>query len=224
MEFGADPNAGPARRAKPLVACASLVHETAQDEAVAVCELLLKAGADEQDGADDNEAEEDEEEEEKVVDILDRYLSTDVDYGLDDHADVVRNPILMYQVKLAKEAERLEKRRAALIAEGFDEDEVGGPPSVIMDEDSGFRGLLDEPAATEDGFPPAGVDGGRSPQRALRGLSASGQRRQRAGVERRGCHGCQQARPRDRTRASHGDAGRSLCALLHDAGRVALGV
>ena len=45
----------------------------------------------------------------------------------------------------------------------FDEDEVGGPPSVIMDEDSGFRGLLDEPAATEDGLEyqgAAGVDGG----------------------------------------------------------------
>ena len=106
-------------RAKQIIAAAKK-----SAKALVTLKELLKAGADEQDGADDNEAEEDEEEEEKVVDILDRYLSTDVDYGLDDHADVVRNPILMYQVKLAKEAERLEKRRAALIAEGFDEDEV----------------------------------------------------------------------------------------------------
>lgn len=33
-----------ARPAKPLVACASLVHRTAQNEAVAVCKLLLDVG------------------------------------------------------------------------------------------------------------------------------------------------------------------------------------
>lgn len=53
LEFGADPNGGPARRAKPLVACARLVHRTAQDEAVAVSKLLLDAGVD-IDGLDKN--------------------------------------------------------------------------------------------------------------------------------------------------------------------------
>ena len=99
---------------------------------------LIKAGADDgkDDGEDDNEIDY-EDVKEAEMDILDKYLSTDVDYGLDDHPDVIRNPIIMYQVKLAKEAARLETRRMQLIAEGMDEDEVD---NQLMDEANGLGG------------------------------------------------------------------------------------
>jgi len=104
---------------------------------------LMKAGETESaadkaaDGGEDNEPVDDDELDLEDAEFLDKFLSTNVDLGLDDHADVMRNPVLMYQVKRAKDVARRDKRRQSLVAEGMDEDDV---ERLLLDEAAGVSG------------------------------------------------------------------------------------
>lgn len=66
------------------------------------------------------------EDEDEITDLndVDDFLNNDSIPGLDDHADLEFNPIITYKIKLAKEEQRKEKRRAQLIADGYDPDEM----------------------------------------------------------------------------------------------------
>lgn len=104
---------------------------------------VMKAGKKADDGAGDTEKlDEDPDGEEDVGDIMDQFYSTDTTTGLDDHPDVVRSPIIMYHIKLAKDDARREKRKQALLAEGMDEEDA---ERLLLDEAAGvgmFGGVL----------------------------------------------------------------------------------
>ena len=53
---------------------------------------------------------------------VDNFLNNEQLPGLDDHPEVNFNPIILYKVKQSQEEVRKEKRRAQLIADGFDPD------------------------------------------------------------------------------------------------------
>ena len=133
----------------------------ASANAVITIKELLKAGADDaagDDGAEEADGE-GEEEEEEPAELLEQFMNMQDLRGLDDHADIVRNPIIMYHVKLAKEDARREKRKQQMIAEG-------------MDEEDAERLLLDEAA----GMGSSGGGGGGGAQNALATLIAAGAR------------------------------------------------
>lgn len=54
-----------------------------------------------------------------VADPLDDFLNVANADGLDDHQDLELSPVMMYEIKKAKDKERAEKLRAALIADGL---------------------------------------------------------------------------------------------------------
>ena len=77
-------------------------------------------------GAGEDEAEQEEDEEKKAKEeaqeVLEEFLSRDAAPGLDDHPDSFVNPIIMLQIKLAKEEVRRRKALDALIkAQEYDE-------------------------------------------------------------------------------------------------------
>jgi hypothetical protein len=76
------------------------------------------AGAD----AGDNDVEADEGEETKMDLDLNDFLS--IEPGLDLHPELEMNPVIMWQLKLAKEEARHDQVIKALQAEGLDEDEI----------------------------------------------------------------------------------------------------
>ena len=84
---------------------------------------LAEAGAGEDD-ADDDKVDEEDEEMGKEDPILDS-LFTEAEPGLDDHQDTVLNPILLYQIKRAKDEMKERARLAAL--EGGEEVVAVGP-------------------------------------------------------------------------------------------------
>lgn len=102
-------------------------------------ELFKASEKDKDDDGGDNEPVDEGEGEEEEKDLLEKCLNTDIDGGLDDHPDVVRNPIILYQVKQSKDAARLEKRRLTMISEGMDEDEVD---EILANEVSGAGGNI----------------------------------------------------------------------------------
>lgn len=126
---------------------------------------LFKAGA-EDDGKDDGEAEAVDDQidldDNKPEEFLDQFFSMEVTNGLDDHADIVRNPILMYHIKLAKDEQRREMRRQQLLADGMDEETV----NQMMENE--MMGL-------------GGGGGGDGKQNALATLIAAGARVTSAG-------------------------------------------
>jgi hypothetical protein len=103
---------------------------------VSLKELMKKAGEEEEDDTekvdDDDGADLNDED-----DPLSNWLSVEQTYGLDDHADVCRNPIIMYHISRSKEKLRREKRRAQMIADGLDEDVVD---QLLADESAGGGG------------------------------------------------------------------------------------
>jgi hypothetical protein len=106
---------------------AKQILQSAKKSAQAIFSLkeLFRAGA-EQD-KDDGEAETadgDEDQDEEPQELLESFMNNEQVNGLDDHPDIVRSPIIMYQVKVAKDEARREKRKLALIAEGMDEDDA----------------------------------------------------------------------------------------------------
>ena len=103
-------------------------------KAVLSLNLLLKikdAAANGMDSAEaTNDGEEDELEEENKKDkdledeFLEDFLMNDEDTGLDDHPDVDINPVMMFNIKKAKELARAETQRALMAAEGLSEEEI----------------------------------------------------------------------------------------------------
>ena len=63
-----------------------------------------KGGDDDDQGLDDDDDEAD-----KLPDVLESALITEVEPGLDDHADLVLNPIVLYQMRRLKEEARRKK-------------------------------------------------------------------------------------------------------------------
>lgn len=83
----------------------------------ALAMLAIPAADDGDDGADDDGDEAVEEDQSAGLgDGIDDYLSYETNTGLDDHPEMVFNPILMYQIKLAKEAQRERAKLAAIEA------------------------------------------------------------------------------------------------------------
>jgi hypothetical protein len=147
-------------RAKQLMAALQM--------APSALKSLLKSMAttpEDSNGAED--AQGDQEEELEVKDIHD-FLDTDAIPGLDDHADLIFNPIVMYKIKVAKDEARKEKRRQQLIADGYDPD--------AMDEDeanaaAGGAGAIRQNALAtlvEHGARVTPVSGGLSAEAAAR--------------------------------------------------------
>lgn len=75
------------------------------------------------DGADD-EKEDGEDESDDLLEIENFILGVDEDATLADHPDVQMSPVILYNIKKAKDQLRVAQRRAALAAEGLDEREV----------------------------------------------------------------------------------------------------
>ena len=76
------------------------------------------------DGEDDEKETEEEGKEAELKDFLDEFLQLEETPGLDDHVDLEINPVIMHNIKKAKEAQRIQQQRAALAAEGLTEDEI----------------------------------------------------------------------------------------------------
>ena len=79
------------------------------------------AAAGDDGGDDDADAEEDDDDAAALEQLLESFLSLEWVGGLDDHPDTELNPILMYQVKKAKDEMRARKElEAKLIARGLE--------------------------------------------------------------------------------------------------------
>jgi len=76
----------------------------------------MKDGEDEREDEDPRDAEAEEN--------FEDFLQTGEIPGLEDHVDLEINPVIMYNIKKAKEAQQLQVRREALAVEGLTEDEI----------------------------------------------------------------------------------------------------
>jgi hypothetical protein len=75
---------------------------------------------------DDTEPVEDvvEAEEEEPEEIIEKFMSSEITDGLDNHSDLSHNPVMLYEVKKAKDVARRERRKQQMIAEGMDEEDA----------------------------------------------------------------------------------------------------
>jgi hypothetical protein len=92
------------------------------------------------DDGGENDEREDEEEPDVNVNIDDLIQPMEADPALSDHPDVLINPVVMYQIKVAKEEMRAQQRRASLLAEGFDASEVDERMSIEQTSGGGGKG------------------------------------------------------------------------------------
>ena len=104
------------------------------------------------DGAETQEGEEDEEEEarrkeEEQEDFIDKFLDADAAEGLDDHPDLSLSPVIMYNIKKNRDAQRLEKIRQTLLAEGLTADEVEERLQIMLEGGGRAPGVKDNPLA-----------------------------------------------------------------------------
>ena len=121
-------------RAKMILAAAKVSGKAL----ITLKELIMAGSKDaEDDGAADAVDEPDEDNKDEPPELLEKFLSNETTYGLDDHADIVRNPVLMYQVGQAKAAARREIRKQQLIADGMDEEDA---EQALIDEMTGALG------------------------------------------------------------------------------------
>jgi len=96
---------------------------------------------------DKDQPEQDEDEEEDLGEIVERFLSSVDDKGLDDHPDLVMSPIIMYQVKRHKEQQAMQQRLTMLAAEGLTEDEIADRLASDTGGGSGGDSALKNPLA-----------------------------------------------------------------------------
>ena len=75
------------------------------------------------DDAGDDESEMEKLDELKPVEGIEDFLSLSSNTGLEDHPETEFNPVLMYQIKLARDALREQKRREALEKAGEEQDD-----------------------------------------------------------------------------------------------------
>ena len=107
--------------------------KTLATAAVSIRELLKSHSSQDEEG-DTEQVEDEAEAEEQPEDIMNSFMSCEVDSGLDDHPDVAQNPIMMYHIKVAKEEARREKRKQQMIAEGMDEEDA---ERILINEAAG---------------------------------------------------------------------------------------
>ena len=94
---------------RELLTCMSAALDRSHAQAVAAAK-------------DDGPQEEEEEEEEHPHDILESFLSIENAPGLDDHPELMFNPLILQGMKKAKEAQRMEQMLELLIqAQNFEE-------------------------------------------------------------------------------------------------------
>jgi len=91
-------------------------------------ESTMPAGMDSAESTNDGEDQEDEDEkaarEAENADFLDEFMLHEEVTGMEDHPDLDLNPVILFQIKKAKEAQKLLMQRAQLAAEGFSEAEI----------------------------------------------------------------------------------------------------
>lgn len=91
-------------------------------------ESTMPAGMDSAESTNDGEDPEDEEEkaarEAENADFLDEFMLHEEVTGMEDHPDLDLNPVILFQIKKAKEAQKILQQRAQLAAEGFSEAEI----------------------------------------------------------------------------------------------------
>jgi len=113
-------------RGRQIVASAKAIGGALKSFTFKIPEMAASALSQAQstdDGADDQK-QEDEDESDDVLDIDTFIQGVEEDPTLADHPDVQMSPVILYNIKKAKEELRLAQRRAALAAEGLDEREV----------------------------------------------------------------------------------------------------
>ena len=77
-----------------------------------------------QDGDQDDEEEQKMKDGEEEKDPMADFLNDAEEQGLDDHPEIELNPVMMFQIKKAKDAQRVQKQREDLAAEGLTEAEI----------------------------------------------------------------------------------------------------
>jgi len=106
-----------AKAAKAILSLPSLLKIKAADAG---------AGLDNAEAMKDGEDEPDEEEmkNKDAEENFEDFLQTGELPGLEDHVDLEVNPVIMYNIKKAKDAQQQQVRRESLAAEGLTEDEI----------------------------------------------------------------------------------------------------
>merc|ERR1712176_174203 len=77
-------------------------------------------------GAGDDDLEQDDDENDTL--LIDDFLNLQAEVGLDEHPDLFINPVLTYQIKIAKDKQKEEKRKmevqASLELEGLSVEQI----------------------------------------------------------------------------------------------------
>lgn len=118
-------------RRKAAMASAAKMAAGAAAAAAALAKML---GASEMEAYENDEAEDEEKgknDTEDMTQLEKDYLSFDASPGLDDHPDLFINPIVMYNVKLNKEAERVSKLLDQLLEAAKDPEQDSGLPEGV---------------------------------------------------------------------------------------------
>jgi len=126
-------------------------------KAVLSLHLLLKikeamAGMDDAEAmneGDDDEADDagGEDDTKKAEELMDAFMNSDPVDGLEDHPDVEISPVIMFQIKKAKEVQRLEKQKALLMAEGLTEAEAEERMTSLAESGGGVSDVRANPLA-----------------------------------------------------------------------------
>lgn len=114
-------------RGRQILATAKILHKAVRSFTVRLPDAAAVAAASQDDGGDDRI---EDEADPQTIDIQD-WLSSDHVPGLEDHPDLEVNPVIMYQVRKAKDQAREERRlkqlsdtRERLLEEGVSESEI----------------------------------------------------------------------------------------------------
>lgn len=123
-------------RGRQIVASAKMLGQVAKSFSLKIPGQSTVLGQDTS-SKDDGEQEQQEVDDQEIG-LEDFLAQGDADLALADHPDVVINSVMMYKLKKAKEEQRSAQRRAALLAEGFDENEVA--ERMELEESTGGGG------------------------------------------------------------------------------------
>jgi len=108
--------------------------------------LGQQTNKDDGEDGDDNERE-DGADEEDGLDLEALLQPVEADQALADHPDVTFNPVVTYKIKRSKEQARTAQRRAALLAEGMDPNEVDERMEIEQTSGGGGGGARQNPLA-----------------------------------------------------------------------------
>ena len=114
-------------RAKQLASAAKRIPR-----ALASLRNVLRDVIDSDQGVGQASLPEDEVREEDEQEVISRFLNVTLTPGLDDHKDVTFNPIVLYQMRKAKDELRQERAREAMRLEGIDPDNVENAEALAI--------------------------------------------------------------------------------------------